>query len=138
MPRYIDADYLDELITQLNHEGRGITRNEYKVISNILFEFPTADVVEIEGSKVGKYLSYTTTGIQTDDVQENVHAHAHWKIVYDEDCDGGGKYICGNCKHAFSFGAYFELCRFDYCPNCGARLNMPLADCGRRMEESKE
>lgn len=55
------------------------------------------------------------------DVRENVHAH--WEIVYDEDCDDGGKYICGNCRHAFSFGAYFELCRFDYCPNCGAKMD---------------
>ena len=46
MPRYIDADYLDELITQLNHEGRNITRYEYKMIDSVLFEFPTADVVE--------------------------------------------------------------------------------------------
>ena len=82
---------------------------------------PTADVVELEGSKVGKYLSYTTTGNPTADVREIVHAH--WKIVYNEDCDGGGKYICGNCGHSFSFGAYFELCRFDYCPNCGAQMD---------------
>lgn len=53
MKRYIDADYLDELIAQLNHEGRGITRNEYKMIDNILFEFPTADVVE---RKKGKWI----------------------------------------------------------------------------------
>lgn len=58
----------------------------------------------------------------TADVRENVHAH--WEIVYDEDCDGGGKYICGNCRHAFSFGAYFELCRFDYCPKCGADMGV--------------
>lgn len=60
--------------------------------------------------------------LPTADVRENVRAH--WEIVYDEGCDynGGGKYICGNCKHAFSFGAYFELCRFDYCPNCGAEM----------------
>lgn len=55
MPRYIDADYLDELITQLNHEGRGITRNEYKMIDNILFEFPTADVVEVVRCKDCEY-----------------------------------------------------------------------------------
>ena len=48
MPRYIDADYLDELITQLIKEGRNITRNDYKMIDSILFEFPTADVVDKE------------------------------------------------------------------------------------------
>ena len=39
--RLIDADALDDLICQLNEEGREITRNEYKMIDNILFEFPT-------------------------------------------------------------------------------------------------
>ena len=82
--------------------------------------FISTDVVELEGSKTYKCLSYTTTGNPTADVRENVHAH--WEIVYDEDCDSGGKYICGNCRHAFPFGAYFELCRFDYCPNCGAQM----------------
>jgi hypothetical protein len=48
MARYIDTDYLDELITQLNNEGRGITRKEYKMIDSILFEFPTANVVDKE------------------------------------------------------------------------------------------
>ena len=57
MPRYIDADYLDELITQLNHEGRGITRGEYKIIDSVLFEFPTADVVEVVRCKDCKYAS---------------------------------------------------------------------------------
>ena len=39
--RLIDADALDDLICQLNEEGHEITRNEYKMIDNILFEFPT-------------------------------------------------------------------------------------------------
>lgn len=56
MPRYIDADYLDELIAQLNHEGRGITRNEYKMMDNILFEFPTADVVEVVRCRECKHM----------------------------------------------------------------------------------
>ena len=46
MSRYIDADALDDLIMQLNDEGRHITRAEYKMIDNILFEMPTADVRE--------------------------------------------------------------------------------------------
>ena len=44
--RLIDADALDDLICQLNEEGHEITRNEYKMIDNILFEFPTVDVLE--------------------------------------------------------------------------------------------
>ena len=44
--RLIDADALDDLICQLNEEGHEITRNEYKMIDNILFEFPTVDVLD--------------------------------------------------------------------------------------------
>lgn len=43
--RLIDADDLENVVMQLNKEGRTITRNEYKVIDNILFEFPTIDAV---------------------------------------------------------------------------------------------
>ena len=60
MARYIDADYLDELITQLNQEGRGITRGEYKMIDSILFEFPTADVVEVVRCKDCKWRDEST------------------------------------------------------------------------------
>lgn len=45
--RLIDADTLDDLICQLNEEGHEITRNEYKMIDNILFEFPTVDAIPI-------------------------------------------------------------------------------------------
>lgn len=42
MSRYIDADLLDDIALQ-----RGITRWEYKMIESVLFDFPTADVVEV-------------------------------------------------------------------------------------------
>lgn len=48
MPRYIDADKLDEIVQDLNkHYEVPITRYEYKRISGVLCEFPTADVVEV-------------------------------------------------------------------------------------------
>lgn len=54
MPRYIDADALDEIVQDMNeNHGTGITRNEYKRISGILWEFPTADVVK---RKKGKWI----------------------------------------------------------------------------------
>lgn len=72
--RLIDADALDDLICQLNEEGHEITRNEYKMIDNILFEFPTvcdieqirAEIEQIEGVKYevsdnqGKRYKYET------------------------------------------------------------------------------
>lgn len=39
--RLIDADKLDDVVIILNQKGWAITRNEYKRIDGILFEFPT-------------------------------------------------------------------------------------------------
>ena len=39
--RLIDADVLDDVIMQMNANGAQITRYEYKVIDNVLFEMPT-------------------------------------------------------------------------------------------------
>ena len=50
MSRYIDADLLDDIALQ-----RGITRWEYKMIESVLFDFPTADVVEVVRCKDCKW-----------------------------------------------------------------------------------
>lgn len=50
MGKIIDADALDDVVQKLNENGWGITRCEYKRISNVLFEFPT-----IEERKTGKW-----------------------------------------------------------------------------------
>ncbi len=55
MPRYINADMLDDIVLDLNaNHGAGITRYEYKLIDDVLFYFPTADVVE---RKRGEWVS---------------------------------------------------------------------------------
>lgn len=49
--RLIDADMLDDVIMQMNENGAQITRYEYKVLDNVLFEMPTiveADKAESE------------------------------------------------------------------------------------------
>lgn len=47
--RLIDADDLDRVILELNTErGCKITRNEYKLIDRVLFEFPTIKALEQE------------------------------------------------------------------------------------------
>lgn len=51
--RPIDADDLDNIVLQLNKEGRAITRNEYKMIDNIFFEFPT---IEAEPVRRGRWI----------------------------------------------------------------------------------
>ena len=71
--RLIDADALDDLICQLNEEGHEITRNEYKMIDNILFEFPTVcdleqiraeiDGIEING-QVDEHTMFIRSGEQ--------------------------------------------------------------------------
>lgn len=51
MCRYIDADALDDTVQRLNDQGWHITRIDYKRIDNVLFEMPTADVVEVKHGK---------------------------------------------------------------------------------------
>lgn len=94
MPRYVDADFLDELITQLNNEGRDITRNEYKMLDSILFEFPTADVVE---RKKG---SWKRRSERTEGSVVNMRFFA---------CS-----VCGIACHT----------GYHFCPNCGAEMEV--------------
>ena len=43
--RLIDADVLDDVVYAHNNGGKCvITRNDYKLISSLMFEFPTIDV----------------------------------------------------------------------------------------------
>ena len=46
--RLIDADALDSVVFRLNtEENAQITRLEYKLIDNVIFEFPTIDAVPV-------------------------------------------------------------------------------------------
>lgn len=45
-----------------------------------------------------------------------------------------GNWACPFCE----FDPYHdEMNGMNYCPNCGERLKMPLADCGRRREDDE-
>lgn len=54
-------------------------------------------------------------------------AHGRW--LYDS---GSGKYFCSACdEYALSFkkdtlygGDLYEVCLTDYCPNCGAKMDL--------------
>lgn len=47
MSRYIDADAFDDTVQRLNDQGWHITNIDYKRMDRVLFEMPTADVVEV-------------------------------------------------------------------------------------------
>lgn len=49
MSDLIDRNQLDDVCSRLNADGWGITRNEYKLIDRVLFEFPSAE-------KTGKWI----------------------------------------------------------------------------------
>ena len=48
MSEYIKASDLDDTILRLNNDGWGITRNEHKLISNVLYEMPLYSFPERE------------------------------------------------------------------------------------------
>ena len=92
MARYIDADKFEKDIASLPYGYRGM-------VQSILFDQPTADVVEV---KYGKWLV-----IENDE---------------DELWAGGGRYECSACGYGFSFAGFFEMNEQHYCPHCGARM----------------
>lgn len=51
MARYIDADVFDDTVQRLNEQGWNITNIDYKRMDRVLFEMPTADVVEVVHGK---------------------------------------------------------------------------------------
>ena len=56
------------------------------------------------------------------DVRENVKAE--WKQVEDHSWAGKGKTVCSKCHYGYSWRMYFEVDRFNYCPNCGAKMEV--------------
>ena len=64
MARYIDADMFDDTVLTLNERGWNITRGEYKLMDGVLFEMPTADVVEVVRCKNCDWL--ITTELKAD------------------------------------------------------------------------
>lgn len=45
-----------------------------------------------------------------------------WINRKDEDYCGGGYAKCSVCGHKFSWGAFFGLDEFRFCPDCGAEM----------------
>lgn len=47
----------------------------------------------------------------------------YWASYQSDDYSGGGCVVCSNCNWHYSWGAYFEVETFKYCPNCGAIMS---------------
>lgn len=95
MPRYIDADRLDEIVQDLNeHYEVPITRYEYKRISGVLFEFPTADVRK---NVHGEWLKSNESALRP--------------------------YMCSNCGCLYDVDTVMGKIVWNYCPNCGAVMD---------------
>ena len=110
MARYIDAEKLMQTLGIADECKKctfcvgAICTNESDFVDacTAIAEAPTADVQEV---KHGKWLV-----IENDE---------------DELWKGGGHYECTACGYGFSFGGFFEMNTLPYCPNCGAKMEVP-------------
>ena len=50
--------------------------------------------------------------------------HGRWIQKEDKDWAGGGKTLCSKCKYGYSWKMYFEPENFNFCPNCGAKMEV--------------
>lgn len=109
--RLIDTDKLDDVVLDLNQKGWKITRNDYKRIDSILFEFPTVDPP--------KELICSVT-VDTDEIIERIKErgwgpveHGRWDLI--DGCEPM-RYGCSVC-HRMVW--HYE----NYCPSCGAKMD---------------
>ena len=49
--------------------------------------------------------------------------HGRWIAEERDSWSGGGAYICSACGYGYSWGGFFEANDFNYCPNCGAKMD---------------
>ena len=136
MARYIDTDYLDELITQLNNDGRGITRKEYKMIDSILFEFPTANVVDKE--RYDRLLENATIISEALNKYQNADMVERKKGKWINDRD---LYKCSCCNKLWNVWwagvVPIEQMKkvMPYCPMCGSYNGEAIEDDMRGEED---
>lgn len=57
----INADELKDVVTRLNENGRGITRNEFKLIESVIFEFQTIEPERKTGRWIVMETAYEDT-----------------------------------------------------------------------------
>ena len=94
--RLIDADTIDDVVQDLNeNHNSGITRNEYKRITAVLYEMPTIDAVPVK--------------------------HGEW-IKYVDDDPTFDYQKCSVCNEGRPMENFYGLPE-NYCPNCGAKMD---------------
>lgn len=110
MARYIDANMLQD---QMYHEAFEKDSDMQKWDSGCWIRY--------------KMFENVVADIPTADVVER--KNGKWTLNKD------GNWACPFCE----FDPYHDNMKgMNYCPNCGAMLKMPLADCGRRREDNGE
>ena len=48
--------------------------------------------------------------------------HAHW-IAVDEYVYRAKEFKCSVCENTVEYGYYTSFCDYNYCPNCGAKMD---------------
>ena len=93
--RLIDADNIENnaIEYQERHSKDPLTRGEYKLIENFLYECPTVDAVPV--------------------------IHARWEIDY----SWLGHCRCSNCHGTSIEAEWLNRYMWPYCPNCGAKMD---------------
>lgn len=56
------------------------------------------------------------------------HIKSVWGQRKDTEWSGGGYTYCPFCKMRFSWGAFFEVENFKFCPECGTSMVVPERD----------
>ena len=92
---YIKIDDLDDTVLRLNNDGWEITRNEHKLISNVLYEMPLYSFPNIEK---GEWILVVDSYYEDGTIKEN-----HWECSK-----------CGSGKSGWG--------EYKFCPNCGADM----------------
>lgn len=96
MGEYIDKD---DLYQYLDNEVEWDTNQDRLAATEVVFDFQAADVAP------GK--------------------HGRWELHGNDD-DLGSSYFCSSCHSSFDedwFYANGEFTPFNYCPNCGAKMD---------------
>lgn len=85
MSEYIKKDDLDDTVLRLNNDGWGITRNEHKLISNVLYEMPLYSFPEEKGEW------------ELDESDNSVRCKKCGCFLYPSDISDGEAHFCPNC-----------------------------------------
>lgn len=63
---------------------------------------------------------------QVESIREAVkqRPHGQWELHEDDCWSGGGFTKCSACGYGFAWGAFFEAEEWEFCPICGASMDL--------------